>query len=673
MTVESTAPTARRLGAMVCLVLVMFAVFAFDYVYADANVLPFLCVPVLIAVIFASPWEVLGLAALSVVLAVISDVFTGHDTGNIANTALLIGALAVIGAVAVGLSLANQKRAALNAGVDEQLTQSEAMYRLLAENASDVVYLVDPSGKIAWVSPAITDALGWLPEQVIGLDGTDLVNPDDLPDVHVSRELIRAGQDSPVRRVRYRTALGDYRRMSVRVRPIRATDEHLDGVVIALRDITDEYAARTELAYRAFHDPLTRLRNRAWILDMLDSDLRAADRHGGRVGLLFIDLDDFAAINSARGHVVGDEILAEIAANIGTALSPGDRLGRFGGDEFLVITPDVREARDLELTASRICAAIRAGRTAENDEIVTTASVGITASRRGVTSASLLLEAETAQLRARQSGSPSWRFFDEQDGEHGGDRIATEDEVRHALLAREFVAYYQPIVKLADLTVVGYEALVRWNHPTRGTLAPAEFLPVAEDSGLISELGDQVLDQVCEVIASRPDITGSFSFNTSPMQIGRPDWHDRLVERVRAHGVDPHRLVVEVTETAVLSILDSTRSDLADLRSLGLGIHVDDFGTGYSSIALLRDLPITGLKLDASFTRQLESSHTSRTLAAGLAGLAEGLDLVSIAEGIETVEEARTLAEMGWLLGQGYLFGRPQATPALTVAITELV
>jgi len=220
-------------------------------------------------------------------------------------------------------------------------------------------------------------------------------------------------------------------------------------------------------------------------------------------------------------------------------------------------------------------------------------------------------------------------------------------------------------VRLSDGAVVGHEALVRWNHPSRGLLYPGDFLPVAEDSGLIVEIGRQVLHQVCEMLTAEPDLPGPISVNKSPLQIARPGWRDLFVDILRSHGVRPDQIVIELTETAVLNVLDITRDDLQSVRDLGVGIHMDDFGTGFSSISLLRDLPVTGIKLDRSFTSQLTACDSpTNVLASGLAGLAEGLHLQSIAEGVETEEQAAILLAQGWTHGQGWLFGRPAPVPA---------
>jgi EAL domain-containing protein (putative c-di-GMP-specific phosphodiesterase class I) len=328
-----------------------------------------------------------------------------------------------------------------------------------------------------------------------------------------------------------------------------------------------------------------------------------------------------------------------------------------------VIAPGIHDESEVDSIAERLIGAVTEEVTVGGRPLIVSASIGVALSTADSTSTSLLRDADSALFRAKGSGRSRWVFFDPGMHTVAMARLVTESELRTAITERQFVVHYQPIVALADATVVGYEALVRWNHPDRGLVPPLEFLPIAEESGLIVEIGDQVLDQVCDLITIRPDLTVPISVNKSPVQIGRPGWHDRFLARIHAREIRPERLVIEVTETAILSVLDRTTGDLADLRDHGIGIHVDDFGTGYSSIALLRDLPVTGLKLDLSFTRHLTTDQTARALAAGLAGLVHGLNIDGIAEGIETPEQAEILREQGWTHGQGYLYGRPAPMP----------
>jgi diguanylate cyclase (GGDEF)-like protein/PAS domain S-box-containing protein len=554
------------------------------------------------------------------------------------------------------------------------LRDSETRYRMLAENASDVVYQVTPDGVIRWISPAVVDALGWRPDQLVGTPAVDLLHPDDVPPesrddyvAYVTQAVLGAHEA-----VRYRASDGEHRYMSVRARALHDATGAVVGGIVGLRDVTTERVATDELAYRAFHDQLTGLHNRAWVLDMLDADLRATDRRSTRLGVLFIDLDNFKVVNDSLGHVAGDGVLATVAQRIVSVLRPDDRVGRFGGDEFVVVVPDITDTYELEAIAQRLSDAISVELTVERHRIVPTASIGIAVSTPMSTSESLLRDTDSALFRAKAAGRSRWHFFDEEMHAQAVARLTIEDELRQALERHEFVVHYQPIVELVSGRIVGHEALVRWIHPDRGMVPPNDFLPVAEESGLIVDIGHEVLHAVCRTLVEHPELPGPISVNKSPLQIQRPGWLAVFSDIVASHGVDPSRLIIEITETAVLTGVDVVRENLQQVRDLGIGVHVDDFGTGYSSISLLRDLPITGLKLDSTFTWQLTVGETpANALAAGLAGLAQGLELMGIAEGVETEDQRWILVDQGWTHGQGWLFGRPQAAPALTSLVEQ--
>jgi len=675
----------------------------------------------------------------------------------------------------------------------QALRESEQRYRLLAENASDIVIMVDPHDQPIWASPSLEEALGWTPEQLVLRTATEFVHPDDLTDVIGDPEAAEA-PDAGVRRIppfRVQHSDGQYRWISARTRDvhdaagdlvgrviavrdvheetlalqalerseemfrsvltssangviicdftgrielvnealcqmlqrdqawlvgrftndivhpddeatlvraraatiadvprrpvteirlvradggviwarrtadlIRAAGAPAERLVVQLEDVTAEHLAREELLFRAFNDRLTGMHNRDWILTQLDIDLAAAASSGDVVGVLFLDLDNFKMVNDSLGHMAGDEVLAEIAQRLQAAIRPTDRVARFGGDEFVVVIPSVHDTAEIEQLAQGISSAVGLALSIHGHRIMPTLTIGMALSTVDSTSAGLLRDTDTALSHAKRTGRATWRLFDATMHAQAMSRLTIEDEIRTALLTGDFVVHYQPIVALSDRSVVGHEALVRWNHPKRGLLPPAEFLPIAEESGLIVGIGAAVLDQVCAVLAGHPDAPGPVSVNVSAVELACEDWADRFLAALAQHAIAPARVIVEVTETAVLSLSAHTIASLIAIRDLGVGLHVDDFGTGFSSIALLRDLPVTGLKLDASFVAGLDGREDSTdTLATGLAALVTHLGLTGVAEGVETEVQAEALTRQGWQHGQGYLFGRPAPWP----------
>ena len=548
---------------------------------------------------------------------------------------------------------------------DEARAASEGMFLKAMNSAAIGMVVADPEGAVRMVNPAFCEMLDRDAEWLCSHRLADLVHSDDRERVLAERaELLATGGDSYVSQVRLVRADGTpiwVRRTAVMVRD---ADDRPELMVLQIEDVTAARRAREQLAFQAFHDPLTGLRNRAWIVDMLESDLLESHRVGKSVGVLFVDLDNFKVVNESLGHVAGDEMLATVARRMAAALSTDFRIGRFGGDEFLVVIPQADGVHDVEAVAERVASAVSAPLTVAGHNVVTSASIGVAMSNASSTPESLLRDADAAVHRAKSSGRARWHFFDDEMHARAVERLTVEDDLRRGLEAHELTAYYQPLVDLIDRSVVGHEALVRWIHPEKGVLTPYAFLTVAEESGLVVELGQQVLESVCARIASTPSLPGTVSVNVSAVQLGRRDWAEGFLDTIRRHRVDPHRIVLEVTETAVLSLLDSVHDDLVALRGLGVGLHVDDFGTGYSSIALLRDLPVTGLKLDRSFVNALTGDDSqANALSAGLAALARNLHLHGVAEGVETEEQAEILRLHGWPYGQGYLFGRPEADP----------
>jgi diguanylate cyclase (GGDEF)-like protein/PAS domain S-box-containing protein len=566
----------------------------------------------------------------------------------------------VLGVLAAARDMTQQRQAAQNA---RSLAAAEDLVRTVLASASIGIALANLDGSFRVVNRSLCNLLGYDETWFLAHRIREVVHPDDLEGALQERARVIAGSSdtAKLRLVRADGATVWVRRVVVL---IPDGDGQPNLLMVQVEDITVEHEAQQALAYQAFHDPLTGLHNRAWILDILEVDLRAAKRLGTSVGALFVDLDNFNVVNDSLGHAAGDEVLATVADRVVAVLRPGDRVGRFGGDSFVIVVQDVQDALEVEGCAERVSASIAADLQVRGHRIVPSASIGIAMSTSTSTPDSLLRDADSALFRAKAAGRARWHFFDDAMHAQAVARLTVEDQLRDAITRGEFVVHYQPIVALADAHVVGHEALVRWMHPTRGLLSPGEFLDVAEDTGLITAIGAQVLDQACATLADRPDLPGAISVNVSAVQLAAPDWLGEVRDTLTRHRVDPARIVIEVTETAVLSLMDSARQALASLRGLGVGIHVDDFGTGYSSISLLRDLPVTGVKLDLRFVHDLTAGDSqANALTQGLSGLVNGMHLTGIAEGIETKMQADILRGQGWRCGQGYYFGRPGAMP----------
>jgi diguanylate cyclase (GGDEF)-like protein/PAS domain S-box-containing protein len=567
----------------------------------------------------------------------------------------------VVGVSTNTRDVTEQKEAALNA---QRLTVAEDLIKTVMTSAHIGIALADAEGLFKIVNQALCDFLGYDEGWFLAHRLDDLVHPDDVEKAlqDLTRRLTSGDKSfAPVRLVR---AGGSTVWVRLVVVEVPGADDQPNLVMFQMEDITDEHEAHEALAYQAFHDPLTGLHNRAWILDALDSDLRAARRLGASVGTLLLDLDHLKVVNDSLGHGAGDEVLAAVAGRIAAALRPGDRVGRFGGDEFVIVVQNVCGVEELEHCAERISASIGADLDVHGHRIAPTASIGIAISTPTSTPEALLRDTDSALFRAKATGRGHWQLFDKGMHAQAMARLTVEDELRDAINRKEFRVHYQPIVALADARVVGHEALVRWMHPVLSLLTPEAFLDVAEDTGLITTIGAQVLDQTCAMIAGRPDLPGPISVNVSAVQLADPGWLSGFKDTLVRRGVEPQSLVIEVTETAVLNLPDYARQALASLRGLGIGIHVDDFGTGYSSISLLRDLPVTGVKLDLRFVHELTTGDSlANALAQGLSGLVNGLHLTGIAEGIETQMQAAILREQGWQCGQGYYFGRPAPSP----------
>lgn len=428
----------------------------------------------------------------------------------------------------------------------------------------------------------------------------------------------------------------------------------------------------SRLEHQAFHDPLTGLANRALFTDRLVHALQRRDGHGTGAAVIFLDLDDFKIINDTLGHAAGDELLCAVAQRLHGVLRPGDTAARFGGDEFAVLLEDSVEQFSVAVVAQRILDALARSFSVAGREVSLRASLGVAlAGAGGIGAGELLRRADVAMYRAKSHGKATFEVFEPSMQEAITRRLEIRNELERAVRDQELLLYYQPVIDLTTLAPVGCEALVRWAHPARGLVSPAEFVAVAEESGLICDIGRYVLREACRQCqmwqTAFPDLPAfSISVNVSPRQLGNQRFVSDVWDALSYSGLHPSRLVLEITESLMADDSENARRMLARLKATGVRISLDDFGTGYSSLSVLQDLPIDILKIDRAFIGRMLDDPRGGAFVQAIVRMGKTLGLGLIAEGVEIPEQAERLLALGCTEAQGFYFARPAPAEALT-------
>lgn len=538
-----------------------------------------------------------------------------------------------------------------------RVADDERRYRLVAEHGSDILWELDPEGRLVWSSASLQRILGWRREDLVGAQTMDLIHPDDLDAARDARTRVQTDR-SAQGEYRMRCADGSYHWVEARS-DLLSEEGHR---IVAMRDVQAERMGRAELDHLVAHDPTTGAPTRAVLLSRLDELLANAST---TVALFCADVDGLSRVNESLSYAAGDQVLAVVADRMAQAIGDWDRVGRGSGDELLAVIPDLTEPSDADRVAEDIRAAVRQPIEVGDLVLQMTVSIGIATAEpgSGIDPETMLRDAGLAMSQAKEYGGDQAAYVDPELSEQASRRLHLEREIREGLAGGEFRSWLQPIVSLETGEVRGYESLVRWIRADGSIVAPFEFLPLAERSGLIVDLDAQVLDRTLSVMG-RLDAGTTVAINLAALSLRKPDLPDLVLTAIERHGVDPGRVHLEVTETALLDDVSMVRQNMVRLAEAGVRWYVDDFGTGYSSISHLRDLPIAGLKLDRSFTFGVaEGDRRCSELSLALVGLAEGLGLDGVAEGVETEAVARVLEAHGWKHGQGWLFGRPAPVP----------
>jgi diguanylate cyclase (GGDEF)-like protein/PAS domain S-box-containing protein len=544
------------------------------------------------------------------------------------------------------------------------LEEVEIRFRQVFDHSPIGMAITGLDGRYAKVNTALCDMLGYGPDELAAMTTKDLTHPDDI-DTTLGNfyELQRGAARSFCTEKRFRCRDGSYVWARVTVTAVTDAANKPLYFIGHVENVTERKQIEDRMAYDATHDALTGLPLRTLLLDHLELALAGARRHSTRVAVLFIDLDRFKHVNDSLGHAAGDELLTEVARRLRSAVREIDTPGRFGGDEFVVVCPDLADGRDIVMIAERIRQLLEEPFHVRGVPVFISASVGIAVADAETDAATLLGQADTAAYRAKDRGRNRYEIFDEDLRASVARRLETETGLRRALERDELRLVYQPIVEMVSGELLGFEALVRWERD--GELhGPAEFLPVAEDTGLIVPLGQQVLEKACHQIAAwRRALPGTrlprLSVNLSARQLAHPDLARDVRHTLAATGVHPSDLCLEITETVLMHDTPQASAVVNELRDLGIRLAIDDFGTGYSSLSYLRRLPVSAVKIDRSFTVGLGADDEGATIVASVVSLAHALGMEIIAEGVETTEHVEALLALGCDQAQGYFFSRP--------------
>ncbi len=575
------------------------------------------------------------------------------------------------------------QREELNTKMQRHLKKSEVLHRYIVNNSPDIICTIDHEGRIMFINTKIENLLGYKPQELIGKLYSEIVSPEDVEklNVFVKEKIARSSGNCPPDKIEIcLVPKGNYfkRRyfeltlfpvelnlLGFRPKSRKISNEKLFGVYAIAHDITERKEAKEYIHFQACHDLLTKLPNRASFGERGHLAISKARQNNGIVAVLFLDLDRFKTINDSLGHAMGDRLLQSVTQRLESCLRKYDTLSRFGADEFMLLLPEINAPENARQVALKITDIMHAPFVIGDQEIFGDVSIGISVfPEHGETIEQLIQNAEIAMYQAKGRGKKGVQFFDKGMNTSGPHRLAMERDLRRALKNNEFEIVYQPQITINTGKVIGFEALVRWNHPEKGKIRPCEFIPVAEETRLIEDLGEWVLHNACcevrEWIKKGHD-TFRLSINISPLQIENPHFVENFVHMLGICQFPGENMEIELTESILMADLEHMAQILNHLHKHSITVAIDDFGIGYSSLSYIQKLPIHTLKIDQSFMQSIQNETDESCLVNAIIAMGKGLHLCTVAEGVETMIQIKYLQNQGCDAVQGYYFGEPRS------------
>ena len=565
-----------------------------------------------------------------------------------------------------------------NEAMEGKLKESEALHRFIVNSSPDLVYMLDRNGCFTFLNDRVESLLGFSKDELLGKHYSEIIDEDHIElarNVFNERRTGSRAINNVELRLKSRlarrgprlfhaqavwmelTAMGVYSDSNERTR------DNFIGTYGTARDISERKEAEEVINFQAYHDLLTHLPNRALLKDRLSLAIAHARRNKRKLGVMFLDLDRFKLVNDTLGHSMGDRLLKAVANRLQSCLRRGDTLSRFGGDEFTLLLPEVRTRDDVVVIAGKILDRLSGPFIIDGHELFVGASIGIAMyPEAGDSEEALIQNADIAMYHVKGRGKNGYQFFSEEMNHQFSTRLTLERELRNGLAQGELSVYYQPQVSLESGRIVGVEALVRWRHPVRGLVEPSEFLGMAEETGLITQIDEYVQQEAFSDVAGwRQSGLGDIrvSVNLSALQLEQDNFVERFVANLQGTGLDPQSVKLEITENILMQDMEVIIPKLKELRRLGIRIAIDDFGTGYSSLSYLQQFPINTLKIDRSFVGDIRAEEGDASIINAIVAMARGLKLDLIAEGVENRTQLKYLHSQGCSEVQGYIFSPP--------------